>query len=1344
MGTYGAEFVSVGAPPERMTDGIQTGPNGGTITAGWLARVNGLGSVLLYFPAGRWTINASPLAGVTLPAKWTPQAFRDATNMSVADGPARAARDARLRELQSLTNANPWNADIILSPTVELVFAPGALIELAENVRMVVQGAIDAPDQQIVHEVGNAMLIPAWRNQAPLKAVWWGAGLGNPPGDARALERAMEAATERRRPWRARFPVSAQLSAEPAMLLTQAEFRETPVVDNNKVLPSLPLILQGTISLERTVRVGERDPFGLNAFYFRRPPQSRLVVPLRNSVILQGMANGRSRPSARITAHASFVDDRAGGGSALLSLSFTRASVVKNIAFDGGRRASRCLELTSQFPDREMHQILVQQCSFTGALQTQLQAGPPREETGDLSALPDALSIQGPLNTSIRLVAPVTTPGRTYPASYPVDPNINQAEVVAAFPSADLSGLLITACSFDVQQHDRAVGASPPTAIRIRASQALPATVSFCHFRGEADAFIAANACTLLVEGCSFDNRLTPPRRTPISTSNPDPANRDNLPGFERSLGTDVEIPLDPVDAARASSFVSGDAPLAGVFLFGCSSTSSMLLSTHRPTLFLSQRSIRAVVIMGCVQWNSPSRTASEGSVRWGIPLGTPGPRTPVRYPGPDFVQRLGSDMGLCIVGSSFNAPIGVYLGATPVCLAGVVNTRSRTRYKFLPVVEGIARKTIILGYAALMLLALLGGCRSEAPAAQPDAGTVSTSDLGAGGDLGNTADVPTTINRDVGTRPRPDIVFPDDVVAEDVQLLDAPASRDAGNSLTGDVIQYASLGPARQQRHRCPEITDGDPTIAAPRLIYPLSGTRATSRRPGFRWELAAGTTGARVEVCADPCCARVITAYDATGASQRPAEMLPPGVVWWRARGRTAAGYGRATSFTWEVGIKRRDAPVDSAWGTIRDVDGDGYDDVFTSASVQGTMRFYFLRGSPTGPWVDLQDYWLHPRGGFDLLMVAGDFNADGHTELMYSTFSSDAFLVGSHVLRRAWDPTTQRLVEDYALEGVSDLTSVADVNGDGFQDWISDQETYLESIRRRAYRTYVVYGGESLGSGGMTSIGESALGADRRFIDTRTSAYSVGDLNGDGYADVLFADWFNASVQVLRGGPGGPEQTPSLVIRSPSPSTESRFGWSVGFSGDVNGDQLVDFTLWTANRRQVQLFLGDRERMARADAIIRNPNENDRTREGLLPWFGENTGPGPDSDGDGRAEVLIGCWDCERLDATRNEYGALYVFRWAGPERVELVSSIGGRGVAVGTSAYGIGDTNGDGFDDVGLGTLHISSELVVLYGSISGLSNDRSDYLMGPPERLSTEELSFGRILARSRTCALRRM
>ncbi|MDO9016020.1 MAG: hypothetical protein Q7V43_03850, partial [Myxococcales bacterium] len=43
-----------------------------------------------------------------------------------------------------------------------------------------------------------------------------------------------------------------------------------------------------------------------------------------------------------------------------------------------------------------------------------------------------------------------------------------------------------------------------------------------------------------------------------------------------------------------------------------------------------------------------------------------------------------------------------------------------------------------------------------------------------------------------------------------------------------------------------------GDPTIAPPRPVRPLSVSRVTSQRPTFQWVLPAGTTGARVEVCA------------------------------------------------------------------------------------------------------------------------------------------------------------------------------------------------------------------------------------------------------------------------------------------------------------------------------------------------------------------------------------------------------------------------------------------------------------------------------------------------------------
>jgi hypothetical protein len=688
--------------------------------------------------------------------------------------------------------------------------------------------------------------------------------------------------------------------------------------------------------------------------------------------------------------------------------------------------------------------------------------------------------------------------------------------------------------------------------------------------------------------------------------------------------------------------------------------------------------------------------------------------------------------MGLCIVGSTFNAPVGVYLGATPVCLAGVVNTTSRTRFRFLPVVEGIVRKTIVLGYAALMLLALLGGCRSEAPALRPDAGVVSTSDLGTGGDLGLPADVPLT-PLDVVRRPRPDIVFPDDVVAEDVQLLDVPVNRDARSASLGDVIQYASLGPARQQRHRCPEITDGDPTIAAPRLIYPLSGTRATSRRPGFRWELAAGTTGARVEVCADPCCARVITAYDAVGASQRPAEMLPPGVVWWRARGRTAAGYGRAMSFTWEVGIKRRDAPVDSAWGSIRDVDGDGYDDFVASAHYNTRSRHYYVRGGPSGLLFDPSNHWLYPQGTTYSFMVGGDFNADGRADLIYS---EQRLPVGAPAILGGWDESTGRFSPRATFEYASHLGSAADINGDGFQDLILDQETLLLSSLR-ALHTYVVYGGPSLGDGGVSEIPESVLGSGRSFARTRTVVSSVGDLNGDGYGDILFADRFQGRVFVLRGGRGGPEPTPALQFDDPTQSSESAFGSGLGLAADINGDQLTDFVFPLLNRRSVRLFLGDRERTAVYHSDIRDPTPSGDIAPFSLR-FAANMGPGVDTDGDGRAELIVDCEDCfvRPQDAHQINDGRLFVFQWRDNSGPVLAATLEGTPVdSVGYSGFGVGDLNGDGYDDVASASYLHSGRLLVLWGSEAGIDMNNQSVLVAPLfNSMYSSEPGFGRRLA----------
>ncbi|MFO0649311.1 MAG: hypothetical protein U0326_23915, partial [Polyangiales bacterium] len=145
---------------------------------------------------------------------------------------------------------------------------------------------------------------------------------------------------------------------------------------------------------------------------------------------------------------------------------------------------------------------------------------------------------------------------------------------------------------------------------------------------------------------------------------------------------------------------------------------------------------------------------------------------------------------------------------------------------------------------------------------------------------------------------------------------------------------------------------TDGPiPRIDVPRLIAPQSGSRATSQRPTFRWVLPAGVTRARLEVCADRPCTRMLMRQEVAGTSWRSAERLPPGVAFWRVHGLGVDGSVTWTSATWEVGIRHRDLPNDTSYGTIHDFNGDGYDDVvFGIGELQGyTLRAY--PGSASG---------------------------------------------------------------------------------------------------------------------------------------------------------------------------------------------------------------------------------------------------------------------------------------------------------------------------------------------------------------------------------------------------------
>jgi hypothetical protein len=293
--------------------------------------------------------------------------------------------------------------------------------------------------------------------------------------------------------------------------------------------------------------------------------------------------------------------------------------------------------------------------------------------------------------------------------------------------------------------------------------------------------------------------------------------------------------------------------------------------------------------------------------------------------------------------------------------------------------------------------------------------------------------------------------------------------------------------------------------TRTTPRPIAPLSTATVTSRRPTLRWELGDSIDGARVQLCADRACASVIETIDATGTSAQPTSDLPVGVVFWRLFGRAGTDVGAEPSPTWQFYVGARSAPVDTSWGTILDVNGDGFADLAVGAHAYSsfTGRVYVYVGGPSGLGMS-PAFTLTGRG------PDGSFGAS--------------------------------------------VASAGDVNGDGFADLVvgAPHQTADGQV-------YVFLGG---GAGLAASplpplVGSTSFGG---------AVAAAGDIDGDGYGDLIVGAPSSVSIgraHVYPGGPNGPGVRPAHVVDGPD-GVDSGFGGAVASAGDVDGDGMAEFVV------------------------------------------------------------------------------------------------------------------------------------------------------------------------------------
>jgi hypothetical protein len=414
-----------------------------------------------------------------------------------------------------------------------------------------------------------------------------------------------------------------------------------------------------------------------------------------------------------------------------------------------------------------------------------------------------------------------------------------------------------------------------------------------------------------------------------------------------------------------------------------------------------------------------------------------------------------------------------------------------------------------------------------------------------------------------------------------------------------------------------------------------------------------------------------------------------LPIGVVYWRLFGAVGTSIGTVPSPTWQFTVGARTAPANASWGSILDVNGDGFADVaigsLASASTNGRADLYFgsATGVPATASVTLSP--PDPLGRFGAAIANADVDGDGFVDLIVSAPWVGANNGRVYVYRGgstgvASTPTTTLSGPDGAGNtfGLA-LNNAGDVNGDGYADIVVGAYQYMSNTGR----AYLFFGSATGLALTPSAFFDSPVGANGQFGFSVTGG---GDLNGDGFADVVISARY-ASTGVGRafayyGGASGPATTPSVTFNAPD-LADSWFGSSVAIVGDLDGDGVVDlgigaYHLNTFNGR-AYVYSGSATAFSPTPTHTLDPPE-------LAGGFGWSI-TGGDVTNDGFSDIVVGAITANGAAGRAHVYaGALGGL--ASAPTVTLDGPGGANGNFASSMAFA-GDVNGDQRGDLVVG-------------------------------------------------------
>jgi hypothetical protein len=471
--------------------------------------------------------------------------------------------------------------------------------------------------------------------------------------------------------------------------------------------------------------------------------------------------------------------------------------------------------------------------------------------------------------------------------------------------------------------------------------------------------------------------------------------------------------------------------------------------------------------------------------------------------------------------------------------------------------------------------------------------------------------------------------------------------------------------------------------------------------------------------------------------------------------------------------------------------DVNGDGYADVLVGAfatnnggSQRGSAYFYAGSAAPlltTSSAVQKDPNTTVTSDNFGYSVAgAGDVNGDGYADVIVgasraattdnatATGQGRAYVYLGSATGLGSTASTRQTLNDPNTAATSDnfgysVAAAGDVNGDGYADVIigaAGAATTDNATSTTQGRAYLYLGSAT----GLTNTAGTTAGTRQILSNPNTtnaadsfgnSVAGAGDVNGDGYADVLIGAYnaattdnatattqgraylYLGSATGLGSTAGTTAGTRQTLLNPNTTATNDNFGISVAGAGDVNGDGYADVIIGayqaattdnTAATRQgrAYLYLGSATGLNTTAGASQTLNDPNTTATNDL--FGFSVAGAGDVNGDGYADVIIGAYQAATTDnATATTQGRAYLYLGSA---TGLTNTAGTRQTLndpnttttndfFGYSVAGAGDVNGDGYDDVLIGAYQASTtnntaannkgRSYLYLGSAAGLTN-----------------------------------